>query len=74
MDNAFRSKPYPGMTLAQLEAVAAKGNADPRIVAEIERRQKVAAGDLTLMYPAERQRYCRENPGFDFRTIKLVNP
>lgn len=56
MDNAFKSRPFPGYTLAELVAKVEAGNQDPRMVAEIARRKAVAAGDVSQMTPSERLR------------------
>lgn len=61
MDAAFASRPWPSLTTAELTAAAAKPTtpADRRakMEAEIERRAKVAAGDTSVMFPAERLRH-----------------
>jgi hypothetical protein len=56
MDNAFKSRPFPGFTLAQLIAKVEAGSTDPRILDEIARREAVAAGDVSKMTPSERLR------------------
>lgn len=61
MDAAFASRPFPSATTAELQAAIDKAgnNPDPRMVVEVERRKKVAAGDTTLMTPGERLRHIR---------------
>lgn len=67
-DNAFKSHAFPGMTLARLKEVA--GDTDvfeavtpefrSAVLAEIERREEVAAGDYTRATAGERLRAVRE--------------
>ena len=57
MDAAFSSNPYPSYTIQQLRAFVAAGNSNAKFIgAEIERREKVASGDLSVATPAERLR------------------
>lgn len=61
MDAAFASRPWPSLTTAELKAAAAKPTTTPetrtKMEAEVERRAKVAAGDTSVMFPAERLRH-----------------
>lgn len=57
MDNAFPTAPYPGHTTAQLEAAIAAGRGNPVMAAEIERRARRDAGDVSVMTPGERLRH-----------------
>ena len=59
MDNAF-SRPFPGFTLVDLKTRVAAGVGSPAIVAEVTRREAVAAGDVSQMYPSERLRAARK--------------
>lgn len=59
MDNAFSGRAFPGFTTAELIAKVEAGCADARIIAEIERRKAVAAGDISKMSPGERLRFAK---------------
>ncbi len=68
-DAAFKSAPYPGLTLEQLRAAAAKhddantaqsAQTFRKMSAEIERRERVAAGDRSVMTDGERLRHSRQ--------------
>ena len=61
-DSAFRSPPYAGCTTKQLNAAIMAGNGTDRMVAEIERRAKRDAGDVSVMFPGERLRHAQANP------------
>lgn len=67
MDAAFQSRPWPSATTAELAARADRPDttADVRakLIAEIERRAKVAAGDTSVMFPGERLRHIRAQEG-----------
>lgn len=60
-DAAFKSAPYPGCTTAQLREFVADPDRDPISAEvmrrEIERREMVAAGDVSVMTPGERLRF-----------------
>jgi hypothetical protein len=57
MDTAFKHRPWPSCTTGQLKEFVAAGHEKSEAMAsEIERRGKVAAGDLSVAYPAERLR------------------
>lgn len=62
-DAAFKTAPFPGYTTEQLEQFLSGPN-DPavadRMRAEIARRERVAAGDRSVMTPGERLRAARE--------------
>jgi hypothetical protein len=60
-DAAFKSAPYPSYTLMELQAFVAAGRGNDVMVAEIERRGKVGAGDRSVMTPGERLRFARIN-------------
>jgi hypothetical protein len=55
MDNAF-NRPFSGYTLADLKVFVAAGKGNDAMVAEVARRDAVAAGDLSKMLPGERLR------------------
>lgn len=63
MDAAFQSRPWPSLTSAELAAAIIKPTTpDERrtaMKAELDRRAKVAAGDVSVMFPAERLRHIR---------------
>lgn len=59
MDAAF-NRPFPGYTLDQLRHAAAAGNATDAMIAEVARREAVAAGDVAKMLPHERLRASRK--------------
>jgi len=55
MDSAFKTAPYPGYTIGQLRVMAAKGSDNaPIMLAEIARRERVYAGDVSVMTAGER--------------------
>lgn len=58
-DAAFRTGKYPAYTTAQLEGFIAAGEGHPAMIGEIERRAKVAAGDVSVMTPGERLRHIK---------------
>lgn len=61
MDAAIKSHPYPGYTTAELLRLATDGHpAYDAMLAEIARRQKAAAGDISVMFPTERLRYAQQ--------------
>jgi hypothetical protein len=58
MDSAFKTAPYSGYTTDQLRQMVSKPSAKAREMwAEIERREAVAAGDMTRATAGERLRY-----------------
>lgn len=67
MDNTLASRPFPGHTLAELEAAHAAGNSSPKMAVEIARRKALnaaAAGEpvdnpVGLLFPAERLRFAK---------------
>lgn len=61
MDNfeTFNTAPYPAYTTAQLEAAIAEGRGNEKMVGEVARRAKVAAGDYSVATPGERLRAVR---------------
>lgn len=61
MDNfsTFNTAPYPAYTTAQLQAAVDAGRGNEKMVGEIARRAKVAAGDLSVATPGERLRRIR---------------
>ena len=63
MDNfeAFNGKAtFPAYTVAELEAFILAGrDGDGKMTAEVARRAKVAAGDMTLATGGERIRYAK---------------
>ena len=58
MDSAFKSRPFAGYTTQQLRDIASGETEGTRrqMEAEIARREKVAAGDESVMTPSERLR------------------
>lgn len=60
MDSAFNTAPYSGYTTAQLREFIADPDANmitsEVMRREIERRERVAAGDFSVMTPGERLR------------------
>ena len=60
MDVAFKSKPFPGFTTAELRASVAAGTASLLVIKEVERRDRVASGDVSSMTDAERLRHARK--------------
>lgn len=58
MDNAF-NRPFPGYTLADLRIAIAEGRGNDKMIAEVARREAVAAGDASKMLPHERLRAAR---------------
>lgn len=63
MDAAFNTAAYPGYTTDQLRDMLAKGRieraVEDRIASELDRRARVAAGDVSAMTPGERLRHFR---------------
>jgi hypothetical protein len=59
MDSAFATAPYPGCTTAQLEKAVAEGRGNNVMIAEIERRLRRDAGDVSVMTGGERLRRLR---------------
>ncbi len=58
MDNAFATKPFGSYTVSNLEAFIAEGrDTEGKMAAEVARRAKVKAGDVSVMTPAERLRF-----------------
>lgn len=55
MDSAFKAAPFSGYTTDELRQMVSKPSSKAREMwAEIDRREAVAAGDLTRATPAER--------------------
>jgi hypothetical protein len=61
MDSAFPTAAYPGHTTAQLQSAVAAGRGTPAMLAEIDRRARRDAGDVSVMTPGERLRHIRTN-------------
>ncbi len=59
MDSAFKSAPYAGCMTRQLQEAIDNGTGNPAMTAEIIRRGKVAAGDVSVMTDGERLRHAR---------------
>jgi hypothetical protein len=57
----FNTAPYAAYTTAELNAAVAAGRGTEKMIGEIERRAKVAAGDESVMTPGERLRRIRAN-------------
>lgn len=64
-DSAFKTAPFAAYTTKELtaavERVETSEDACRRMVAEMARRAKRDAGDVSVMYPAERLRYAKAN-------------
>jgi hypothetical protein len=64
-DSAFKTAPFAAYTTKELTAAVdrAETAADARVkmVAEIARRAQRDAGDVSVMYPAERLRFAKAN-------------
>ncbi len=59
-DAAFKTAAYPAYTTAELKAAIAGGSANSeKMVAEINRRAKRDAGDVSVMTDGERLRHVR---------------
>jgi hypothetical protein len=62
MDSAFETAPYPGYTIGQLRVMASKSSDKaPIMLAEIARRERVYAGDVSVMTAGERLAYASRN-------------
>ena len=59
MDSAFATAPYSGYTTDQLRVMAQTSANAAKMLAEIDRRERVAAGDVSVMTPGERLRHAR---------------
>jgi len=59
-DSAFPTGRFPGYTVAELEAAIAAGRGGADMLVEIERRNRAAAGDISMMTPSERLRFIRK--------------
>ena len=61
MDNfeTFNTAPYTAYTTSQLQAAVSEGRGNEKMVNEIARRAKVAAGDYSVATPGERLRAVR---------------
>lgn len=62
-DSAFQSAPFPAYTTAHLREIADNmlvPETGAKMRAEIERREKRDAGDVSVMTPAERLRHIRK--------------
>lgn len=57
MDSAFPTAAYPGYTTDQLRTMALTSVNAPKMLAEIARRERVAAGDMSVATPGERLRH-----------------
>lgn len=60
MDSAFPSARYPGYSIEELRAKAAAGTAGDLMLAEIQRRERVEAGDMDAMTPGERLAFVKK--------------
>lgn len=67
-DSAFKTAPFPGSTTARLREVIEIARVDPtawpadmveRMKAEVARRDRVDAGDKTVMTDGERLRFAK---------------
>lgn len=57
MDNAFKTAPYPGYTTDELRHMLRTRPGCGPIMDEIYRREKVLAGDMSVMTAGERLRF-----------------
>lgn len=55
-DAAFATAAYPSYTTKELLAFISAGRGNEKMVAEVARRDRVAAGDVSVMTSAERLR------------------
>jgi hypothetical protein len=64
-DSAFKTAPFAAYTTVELTAALDRAEVSDdtsrRMVAEIVRRAKRDAGDVSVMYPAERLRFVKVN-------------
>ena len=64
-DSAFKTAPFAAYTTKELTAALGRAevsdDTNRRMVAEIARRAKRDAGDVSVMYPAERLRFAKVN-------------
>jgi hypothetical protein len=62
-DAAFRTADFPGFTTTELRSFVSKGFADPEMDAkaraELDRRERALAGDVSVMTQAERLRFVK---------------
>lgn len=64
MDSAFKTAAYSGYTTDQLRQMVSRPSANARAMwAEIDRRERVAAGDMSVATPGERLAYVKSNKG-----------
>jgi hypothetical protein len=62
-DSAFKSAPFASYTTGELrERIARGSDKSAQMLAELARRDRVSAGDRSVMYPGERLRYVQANP------------
>jgi hypothetical protein len=63
-DAAFKTGAYPGYTTDQLRKMMETSHLEVkmRMSDEILRRERVAAGDVSVMTPGERLRFYRTSP------------
>ncbi|RUU95885.1 hypothetical protein EOB36_31380 [Mesorhizobium sp. M6A.T.Cr.TU.017.01.1.1] len=59
-DSAFKTAAYPGYSTGQLRDMVLNKRND-MMEAEIARRERVAAGDITVMTDGERLRFARKS-------------
>jgi len=62
MDSAFKTAPYSGYTADQLRQMTSNPSSDDaarKMWAEIDRREAVAAGDMSRATVGERLRYAQ---------------
>jgi hypothetical protein len=65
-DSAFKTAPFAAYTTKELTAALGRAeisdDTSRRMVAEIARRAQRDAGDVSVMYPAERLRFAKSRP------------
>jgi hypothetical protein len=59
MDSAFDTAPYPGYTTDELRQMLRTRPGCLPIWDEVHRRERVEAGDVSVMTPGERLRFVR---------------
>jgi len=64
-DSAFKTAPFAAYTtkelIAAVERAETSAEASAKMVAEIVRRAQRDAGDVSVMFPAERLRFAKAN-------------
>lgn len=74
MDSAFPTADYPGYTTNELREFLRKKPDNAKMSAEIERRERVAQGDVSVMTPGERLRYARKAKDGQLLALRAAAP